>query len=143
MHFAPDAMVVHTPPAHGAVPGTPPPADVPVVGCSLEELRAWTIAQFKLVKDDATDLEVRAAGRINVVAAAAEEAMVRVGALDGAMVDLSTKVTGALNDIGVFGTIKNYVTETSLQVQMGEWTTSWSCSLSTTRTPPSTWTATS
>ena len=92
VHFAPDAMAVHTPPAHGAVPGTPPPADVPSVGCSLEGLRAWTVAQFKHVKDDATDLEVRAAGRIKVVAAAAEEAMVRVGELDGAMLELSTEV---------------------------------------------------
>ena len=39
--------------------------------------------------------------------------------MDAAVLDLATKVNGVLNDVGVFGVIKNYVTEASLQAQMG------------------------
>jgi hypothetical protein len=118
VHFAPGAMALHTPPAHGAVPGTPPQQEEPAVGCSLEDLRAWTIAQIKGIKDDATDLEVRAAGRINVVESTADSALARTGLLETAVLELSGTVNGALNDIGIFGTIKNYVTETSLETKM-------------------------
>ena len=84
----------------------------------MEELRAWTIEQFKLAKSDSMDLEVRAAGRLNALTAATDDATVKIGVLDGALFELGTKVNGALNDVGVFGTIKNFVTESSMQVRM-------------------------
>ena len=118
VNFEPAAMAVHTPPAHGAVPGTPPQLQEPGPDCSLEELRVWTIERFKHISGDVTDLEVRAAGRINVVESTADSAMARTGLLETAVLELTNTVNGALNDIGVFGAIKNYVTETSLEGKM-------------------------
>jgi hypothetical protein len=112
------AMAVHTPPAHGAIPGTPILDEEPAFGCTLEELRAWTVSQFKHARGDATDLEVRTAGRLNVIASAADSALARTSLLETAVMEVTAKMKDIINDVGVFGVIKNYVTETSLEARM-------------------------
>ena len=72
-----------TPPRDRAGPGTPPvPAGVPQKGCSTEELRVWVIEAIHGVGKDATDLEVRAAARINEVQAGTQAITVRLDALE-------------------------------------------------------------
>ena len=88
-------LMVHTPPLA---------VHEPQAGCSVEELRIFVLKQLKVVKADSTDLEVRAAARINEV--------------QGKVDDLAARTNAVLNDVGVFGVIKNYVTETTPQAKM-------------------------
>ena len=108
---------METPPQGRALPaspiGTPPVVIEPGVGCSLEELRVWVIQKFGHVNRDATELEVRAGARINQVAFAAEETSLRLAAAE----PIVRASAAALNDVGVFGNIKNFVTEQALQTR--------------------------
>ena len=71
------------------------------------------LQKFQHVNRDATELEIRAAARMNQVAATADEAAARVVALE----PVAKASSAALNDVGVFGNIKNFVTEQSLQAR--------------------------
>ena len=104
------AMELHTPPIARAVPGIPTAMEEPGVCCTLGELRLWVVAKISESGTDATDLEIRAAGCINTVAATADEAMARTNVLDTAVVDLTGRANAALTDVGVSGAIKNFVT---------------------------------
>jgi len=108
---------METPPTHGMAPSSPPGTPIgigePGVGCTTEELRLWLVQKFTHVDRDATALEVRAATRINQVAGQVEEMAARVTAMEPVV----RASAGALNDVGVFGNIKNFVTEQALQAR--------------------------
>ena len=103
---------------HRAVPGSPERSEEPAAGCTLEELRTWTIAQFKHVKRDANDLETRAAGKMNADRVTVEACIGRTETLGHGFRELNGCFDAAVNDVGVFGTIRNFVTESSLQAKM-------------------------
>ncbi len=108
----PTVVGMTTPPRDRAVPGTPPvPAGVPQKGCSTEELRVWVIEAIHGVGKDATDLEVRAAARINEVQAGTQAITVRLDALE----TLQRDFEGLRKDVNVFATVKNLVTQAELQ----------------------------
>ena len=99
------AMEMGTPVARKLMATTPPLAAMePQAGCSLEDLRVFVLEQLKTIKADSADLEVRAAVRINEVQSKVD--------------DVSARTDRAINDVGVFGTVKHFVTEAVLQAQM-------------------------
>ena len=87
----------------------------PGVGCTVEELRLWLVRKFAHVNRDATELEVRAAARINQVAtqvgARVDDASTRVAAMQ----PIARRSANALNDVGGFGDTKNFATAWHLQ----------------------------
>jgi hypothetical protein len=100
-------MEMGTPVARQLMASTPPLAAAePQAGCSVEGLRVFVLEQLKTIKADSADLEVRAAVRINEVQSKVD--------------DVSARYGRAINDVGVFGTVKHFVTEAVLQAQMGK-----------------------
>ncbi len=82
----------------------------------MDELRTYVLTMFANVGEDATDLEVRAAARINEVEANLNNITPRVAELE--------KGVGLLEplkkDLGVFTTIKNVVTQENLDARVAE-----------------------
>ena len=105
-----------TPPhvANRAVPGTPPVVVEPAPGCTVEELRIWVLQKFDRSNHEAVDLETSMAARMCQINTHAEEAAQRIIAVEATV----RASSAALNDVGVFGNIKNFVTEQSLQVRL-------------------------
>ena len=95
------AMKVGTPVARQLLATTPPRAAAePQAGCSIEDFRVFVLEQLNPIKADSADLEVRAAVRINEVQAKVD--------------DLAARTDRVINDVGVFGVVKDFVTEASL-----------------------------
>jgi hypothetical protein len=109
------------------------PQDAPGPGCTVDELRSYIIKAIKDVDKEATDLEGRVATQINRLegelirvrykSVEMEKEMAKVDSFFSRIDDLE-KSMGAMDqlrkDVGVFSTIKPFVTQEQLDARMAQ-----------------------
>ncbi len=117
----PEIIGMMTPTRVQAAPDTPPMTiGAPGENCTTEELRIWVTEAIRGIGKDATALEVRASSRINDLQMTIQEVATRVGANAQrikVMEPMQRDFESLQKDVGVFGTIKNFVTQNDLVIQ--------------------------